>query len=155
MKHHSFVRAGVLATLAATAVVSTAFAGGAGTTGAGTFTFASDYTAAQSKSLNVEISQFTYKGALAGIAVDYGTMSAAADGSFKGSGKEYCAACTIGGKTGAFTAEYTYSGSGVTYRGRLTFTRGYGKLAGLEGGGSFGGNVKTNANTYRYSYTLP
>jgi hypothetical protein len=134
VKHRSFMRAVVLATLAATASVSTAFAGGAGSTAAGTFTFASDYTAAKTKSVNIEISQFRYRGALAGVAVDYGTMSAAADGSFKGSGSEYCAACTVGGKTGAFTAEYTYAGSGVTYQGRLTFTRGYGKLAGLEGG---------------------
>jgi len=143
--------AALLAALAATGALAT----GTGSTASGRFAFASDYTAAKTKQVNIEISQFTYKGELAGVGVDYGSMSIAADGSFKGSGTEYCAACTIGGKVGAFTATYTYTGSGATYQGRLTFVRGYGKLAGIRGGGTFGGNVKTNANTYTYSYTLP
>lgn len=158
MKHSSVTRLAVGTTLAGAAAAlaaSAAFGTPRGSTADGNFAFASDYTVAKTKTVNIEISQLTYRGALAGVGIDYGTMSVAADGSFKGSGTEYCAACTIGGRTGAFTADYAYTGSGATYQGHLTFTRGYGKLAGLEGGGTFRGNVKTNANTYSYGYTLP
>ena len=121
----------------------------------GSFTFQSDYTVAVSGGTSTEISQLTYRGALAGMAIDRGTENTFANGSFAGTGTEYCAACTIAGHAGAFTATYIYWGSGVNYSGVETFTEGFGKLAGIEGGGSFKGNVQTNTNTYVYSYTLP
>ncbi len=132
-----------------------ALGAGASTTAEGTFAFASDYTSAVTKSKSMELSQFTYKGPLAGVGVDRGTVWTSSNGSFRGSGTEYCAACTLDGKSGAFIASYTYAGSGVTYHGTLTITRAFGKLARLRGGGTFAGNVKTNANTYSYSFTLP
>jgi hypothetical protein len=121
----------------------------------GHFSFATDFTEPLHGGNNAEIAQFTYKGALAGVSIDYGTQTVNSDGSFAGRGTEYCADCTIGGKAGAFTATFTYSGSGVTYTGHLKFRRGFGKLAGLRGGGEFDGNVSTNSNTYAYHYTLP
>ena len=124
-------------------------------TAIGSFTFQSDYSVSVSGGTSTEISELTYRGGLAGIAIDRGTENTFANGSFAGSGTEYCAACTIAGHAGAFTATYSYWGSGITYSGVETFTEGFGKLAGLQGGGSFKGNVQTNTNTYVYSYTLP
>jgi hypothetical protein len=124
-------------------------------TARGTFTFQSDYTTPLSNIMSTEISGLAYRGTLAGVAIDRGTENTFANGSFAGSGTEYCAACTIAGHAGAFTASYIYWGSGVTYSGVETFTEGFGKLAGVQGGGSFKGNVQTNTNTYVYNYTLP
>jgi hypothetical protein len=121
----------------------------------GHFSFATDFTEPQQHGTNAEIAQFTYKGTLAGVSIDYGTQTLHSGGSFAGRGTEYCADCTIRGKAGAFIATFTYSGSGVTYSGHLRFTRGFGKLAGLSGGGAFSGNLSTNSNTYAYRYTLP
>jgi hypothetical protein len=121
----------------------------------GHFSFATDFTEPLHGGDNAEIAQFTYKGALTGVSIDYGTQTVHSNGSFQGRGTEYCANCTIRGRAGAFIATFAYSGSGVTYTGHLKFTRGFGKLAGLRGGGTFKGNVSTNANTYAYDYTLP
>ena len=121
----------------------------------GSFNFQSDYTSAAVNGISSEISQLTYSGTLVGIAIDKGTENTYANGSFTGSGTEYCAACKIGGYSGAFIATYIYWGSGNTYSGAETFTQGFGKLAGLVGGGSFKGNVQTNTNSYQYTYSLP
>jgi hypothetical protein len=118
----------------------------------GTFKFATDFFSTTSGTA-AEISQLTYKGAITGVAIDKGTAQLVK--SFSGNGTEYCADCTIAGKRGAFIATYKYSGSGNTYSGTQTFTKGFGKLAGLKGGGTFKGNIKTNSNTYKYHYTLP
>ncbi|HXW81988.1 MAG TPA: hypothetical protein VEJ84_20995 [Acidimicrobiales bacterium] len=127
----------------------------ASSSASGSFTFQSDYTNVLARGISSEISQLTYSGTLAGIAIDRGTENTYANGSFTGTGTEYCAACTIGDASGAFTATYIYWGSGNTYSGAETFTQGFGKLAGLVGGGSFKGNVQTNANSYEYTYSLP
>lgn len=124
-------------------------------TARGTFTFQSDYTALISSGTDTEISQLTYRGSLGGVAIERGTEDTYPNGSFAGTGTEYCAACTIAGHVGAFTATYIYWGSGVTYSGVETFTQGFGKLEGIEGGGSFKGNVQTGSNAYVYNYTLP
>lgn len=121
----------------------------------GHFSFATDFTIPIHRGNNAEIAQFTYKGALAGVSIDYGTQTVNSNGSFAGRGTEYCADCTIRGKAGAFIATFSYSGSGVTYTGHLKFKRGFGKLAGLKGGGVFSGNVSINSNTFAYDYTLP
>lgn len=121
---------------------------------AGSFSFQSDYTVAVAKGISIEISQLTYTGDLTGVAIDRGTENTFADGSFAGSGTEYCAACTIDGLSGAFTATYIYWGSGATYSGVENFTQGFGHLSGIVGGGSFKGNVQDNTNSYQYSYGL-
>jgi hypothetical protein len=160
MRHstHHFGSRFVLVALLATALGWTVAAGASMTTSSrtarGGFAFASDYTAPLNASKSAEISQLTYHGAIHGIAIDDGTQTIQSNGSFAGRGIEYCSACSLAGKTGAFTAKYKYSGSGTTYSGTLTFTRGFGKLAGLTGGGAFKGNVQTNSNTYVYRYKL-
>jgi hypothetical protein len=121
----------------------------------GTFTFQSDFFGKSTSSTVPEISQLTYKGPLAGIAIDSGSSTSTASGAFSGSGTEYCAACTIGTKTGAFIATYRYAGSGNTYKGSETFVRGFGDLVEIKGGGTFEGTISTNSNTYRLTYTLP
>ena len=121
-------------------------------TATGSFKTNNDYTA--TKTGGAELSSLSYHGALAGTAVDTGTTAFHSNGSFVGHGTEVCDPCTIAGKTGGFTAMYTYSGTGVTYTGRLVFTRGFGNLAGLTGSGTFKGNVTTNTNSYSYAYHL-
>jgi hypothetical protein len=98
-----------------------------------------------------ELSSGTYAGGLAGSVIDTGTAVVRSNGSYSGHGMELCDPCAIGGKTGAFTATYRYSGSGTTFSGTETFTRGFGKLAGLAGGGSFKA-TSPNSETYSYSY---
>ena len=63
-----------------------------------------------------------------GPAIDTGTIVVRSNGSFSAHGTELCDPCTIGSKTGAFTATYSLSGSGKTFAGTETFTRGSGKL---------------------------
>jgi hypothetical protein len=125
-----------------------------GTNVTGTFSFQSDYTAPLTKTKSSEISQFTYDGPLAGTCVDTGTLTVGKSGAFRGQGREFCGNVTLSGKAGAIIARYTYAGSGTTYHGRLTFTRGFGDLAGLKGGGPFSGDVSTNSNQYDYTYSL-
>jgi hypothetical protein len=117
-------------------------------TAAGSYTFISQFTARPNG--GAAITELKYKGGVTGIAVDTGTEINHSNGSFAGSGTELCASCTVGGKKGAFIAHYVFSGSGATYSGTETFTRGFGGLAGLGGGGRFKGN--NNTNTYSYSY---
>ncbi len=120
----------------------------------GTFSTFTDYTdpvgpAANSK-YNSELSGGAYSGGLVGAFTDYGTEIVAKDGSLNGWGTELCAdSCAIGGKKGGFSATYYYAGNG----GTLTFTAGYGGLAGLKGGGTFT-YPTSGPPTYSYSYTL-
>jgi hypothetical protein len=73
-----------------------------------------------------------------------------ADGSVSGFGSETCHSCTIGGRTGSFTAVFASRSSGAGISGRETFVRGTGGLAGLHGGGTFEGTPA--GNTYSYAY---
>ena len=96
----------------------------------------------------------TYTGGLTGSVIDTGTLVVRSNGSFSGHGIEVCDPCTIAGRTGAFTATYSYSssGSGGAFSGTEVFTRGFGHLAGLAGGGSFRSSSNANVQTYSYSY---
>ena len=96
----------------------------------------------------------TYTGGLTGSLIDTGTVVVRSDGSFSGHGIEVCDPCAIGGRTGAFTATYSYrsSGSGSTFSGTEVFTRGFGHLAGLAGGGSFRSTANPSVQIYSYSY---
>lgn len=121
----------------------------------GSYAIVTDFFSPLSSGKDAEILSLKYKGGLAGVAIDNGTHTFnPTTTAFSARGTEYCAACTLGGKSGAYIATFTYSGSGNTYSGRLTFTRGFGKLTRLKGGGTFKGVVSTNTNTYRYHYTL-
>ncbi|HLZ69974.1 MAG TPA: DUF3224 domain-containing protein [Dehalococcoidia bacterium] len=78
-----------------------------------------------------------YVGGLTGIAVDTYRLVVHADGSLNAQGIETCAGCTIGGRTGDYTATFSFSAAGSRLNSRLTFQSGSGGLAGLHGGGSF------------------
>ncbi len=94
---------------------------------------------------------FLYTGDLTGTATDVNYIVLHADGSFESYATEVCTGCTLGGKTGSFTAAYYIDGvdfNNLIYTGYFAFTGGSGGLAGLTGAGTFGG---ANAN-YSYSY---
>jgi len=100
-----------------------------------------------------EVDIDTYTGSLVGAATDtYTSRTVFANGSGGGHGTEVCNACTIGGRTGGYTAvfNFTIPAGGGNFTGTETFISGTGGLAGLHGGGSFQGDGITN--TYSYSY---
>jgi hypothetical protein len=100
-----------------------------------------------------EVDTDTYTGGLVGAATDtYTSRALFANGSGGGHGTEVCNACTIGGRTGGYSAvfNFTIPAGGGNFTGTETFISGTGGLAGLHGGGSFQGNG--TVNTYSYSY---
>ena len=104
------------------------------------------------------VSTVPYFGGLTGTATDRETDIVDSNGSFVGYGTEVCTSCTLGGRTGAYTALYTIAGlnyftTALPYEGYLTFTGGTGGLAGLHGGGTFGGNA-SNPAVYSYNYSF-
>jgi hypothetical protein len=90
-----------------------------------------------------------YAGDITGTATDTYTLITHADGSFNAQGTETCVSCSIGGRTGDFTANFAFKGTAAGGSGRLTFTGGTGGLTGLHGGGTFQG---TSVGTYAYDY---
>lgn len=98
---------------------------------------------------------FPYLGDLTGVATDVNYIVVHADDSFESVATEVCNGCTIGGRTGNFTATYfivgeqfdrTFQGNSV-YSAYFTFTGGSGGLAGLRGYGTFDGSPN-----FSYSY---
>jgi hypothetical protein len=98
-------------------------------------------------SFDLLVGSVTSIGGVTGVATDTQTNVTHADGSINANGTEVCDSCTIGGRTGSYTAAYsvTVSVSGVV-AGHLTFTSGSGGLAGLHGEGTF------TADRYAYNY---
>jgi hypothetical protein len=99
-----------------------------------------------------------YYGGLTGTATDRETDFVNSSGSWAGYGTEVCTYCTLGGRTGGYTAVYTLAGlnyptTGLPTEGYLIFTGGTGGLTGLHGGGTFGGTV-TNPAFYSYNYSF-
>ena len=75
------------------------------------------------------------------------------DGSFDSFATETCVNCTLGGRTGTFTAQYVIHGNSFTdYTGHLVFTGGTGGLSKLRGGGTFGYNGVTTFYSYNYTF---
>jgi hypothetical protein len=95
-----------------------------------------------------------YSGGLSGTAVDTYTLIVHRDGSLNAQGTETCTGCTIGGRTGDYTATFSFSASGTRQESRVTFQGGSGGLAGLHGGGSFQVThlTPTVGGTYAYDY---
>ena len=97
-----------------------------------------------------EVASISYTGDLAGVANANDILVVHSDGSVSGYGAETCDSCTIGGRTGSFTALFAFHGSDVGITGREIFVSASGGLAGLHGGGPFQGNAA--GNTYSYDY---
>lgn len=105
------------------------------------------------------VASVPYYGGLTGTATDRETDIVASNGSSVGYGTEVCTSCSLGGRTGGYTAVYALVGqnyftTGVPVEGYLTFTSGTGGLAGLRGGGTFGGNASSPLGFYSYNYSF-
>jgi Protein of unknown function (DUF3224) len=123
----------------------------------GTFIFLQDTRTpvgeADGSQLLKEVATISYTGDLTGIASATDKLIVHADGSVNGHGTESCHSCTIGGRTGSFTAHFTFHGSAGQISGRETFIAGTGGLAGLHGGGRFQGSPTGNTYSYHYVFT--
>lgn len=123
-------------------------------TAAGSFKFLSDQkTPIGQAGGNVfirEVASIQYSGGLRGTVSAGNVIVVHADGSVSGFGGETCHSCTIGGRTGSFTAVFAFHSTDTGIAGREVFVRGSGGLAGLHGGGTFEGTPA--GNTYSYAY---
>jgi hypothetical protein len=97
-----------------------------------------------------------YSGGITGTTDDHDSYVVHPDGTYETFGEpgiEICAPCTIGNKTGSFTARYRIKGNAITYRGFMHLVSGAGGLEGLHGGGHFQLDAAGNS-TYSYSYSF-
>ncbi len=87
----------------------------------------------------VDVVAFT--GSVTGTATDTYTLTVHPDGSITGHGIETCAACTIGGRTGSYTENFSFTATAnfATFAGQFAITSGSGGLDGLHGEGTFQG----------------
>jgi hypothetical protein len=76
------------------------------------------------------------------------------DGSFTAHGTTVCTGCTIGGRTGDFTAVTEIRGPSLFFgvRGLATITSASGGLAGLHGTVDFGGSSLAGTDTFSYHF---
>lgn len=129
-------------------------------TASGTFTLVNltsriitlERTADGNQILSVRHETPLYAGGLSGTAIDDYTLIVHPDGSVNGKGIETCSACTIGGRTGGYSATFALQGTVTQVSGRLTFQTGTGELAGLHGGGGFEGGA-TGTYTYEFLFS--
>ena len=126
-------------------------------TATGAFTFLSDTrTPIRQVDGNLfihEVASISYTGGLTGIADADDVVVVHSDGSVTGYGTETCHSCTIGGRTGSFTAVFAFHGSSSQITGREIFVGASGGLAGLHGGGPFQGGPAGNTYSYGYRFT--
>ena len=141
----------VLAVSAALAIPAAAHSRGTAT---GAFTFLSDtqtpITQVDGNSFVREVASISYTGGLTGIVHATDLLVIHSDGSVSGYGIETCQSCTIGGRTGSFTAVFTLHGSATGITGQEKFVGAAGGLVGLHGGGAF--DAGPAGNTYSYDY---
>ena len=100
-----------------------------------------------------EVASISYTGDLTGIADANNIVIIHSDGSVNGYGTETCHPCTIGGRTGSFTAAFAFHGSSAGITGTEIFLTASGGLAGLHGGGPFQGGPAGNTYSYDYRFT--
>jgi hypothetical protein len=128
-------------------------------TATGAFTFLSDtqtpITQADGNRFIHEVASISYTGGLTGIVHATDLLVIHSDGSVSGYGIETCHSCTIGGRTGSFTAVFTLHGSPAGITGREKFVNATGGLAGLRGGGPFDAGPTGNTYSYRYRFAPP
>jgi hypothetical protein len=86
-------------------------------------------------------------GVITGTTTDTYTFTGHPDGMITGQGRETCSSCTIDGRTGSYTANFTFFATATfsQFHGQFTFVSGQGGLAGLRGEGTYqgGGNTGT------------
>ena len=150
----ALMAAGMLGGVAPAAVASPPAAG----TATGSYTVQildqTDFHTAGGNLFFNEVAELNYNGGLTGIASDTLSWVVHSDGSFNAHATEVCDSCTIGGRTGGYTAVFEFTGSGdefgipdfTTLEGHQTVIRATGGLAGLHSQGTF------NLDTYSYNY---
>jgi hypothetical protein len=95
----------------------------------------------------------TYNGGLSGTTLNWDVYIRHSNGVLTTQvGYQSCASCTIGGRTGGYTAEWNFLGSDTNGITDLIITRGFGGLTGLVGGGIFLSNA---TGSYTMTYELP
>ena len=148
---------GTAMALAVSAAVAMPAAAHDGGTATGAFTFLSDtQTPIRQVDGNLfihEVASISYTGGLTGIADANDIVVVHSDGSVNGYGTETCHSCTIGGRTGSFTAVFAFHGSPAGITGTEIFLSASGGLAGLHGGGPFQGGPAGNTYSYDYRFT--
>jgi hypothetical protein len=127
-------------------------------TAEGSFAFLSDtVTPVRASDGNIfldEVASIAYSGDLTGVVTATDTIVAHGDGTLSGHGTETCASCTIGGRSGSFTAVFVFSGANGHFSGTYTFTAASGGLTSLHGQGTFEGNFVNNSYAYDYHFEL-
>jgi hypothetical protein len=102
----------------------------------------------------------SYGGGLTGSATFTDTSVQSPGLSFWAIGTEVCSSCTLGGRTGGFTAVWSYSGAftnpnppvSFSYSGHLTVISATGGLAGLRLYGTLSGTQSSYAYYDNYSF---
>ena len=126
-------------------------------TATGAFTFISDgrtpITQSDGNRFFHEVASISYTGGLAGIVRATDLLITHPDGSVTGYGIETCPSCTIGGRTGSFTAVFAFHSTSTGVEGNEIFLSGSRGLAGLHGGGRFQGGPAGNTYSYDYRFT--
>ncbi len=100
-----------------------------------------------------EVASISYTGGLTGIANANDLLIVHSDGSVIGYGTETCDTCTIGGRTGSFTAVFAFHSTPTGIEGNEILVSGSAGLAGLRGGGPFQGGPAGNTYSYEYRFT--
>jgi Protein of unknown function (DUF3224) len=148
---------GTAMVLAVSAALAIPAAAQRGATATGAFAFPSDsqtpITQADGDRFVHEVASISYTGGLTGIVHATDLLVTHSDGLVSGYGLETCHSCTIGGRTGSFTAVFTLQGSATGITGREKFVSAAGGLVGLRGGGRFDAGPAGNMYSYRYRFT--
>jgi hypothetical protein len=148
---------GTAMTLSASAALAMPAAAHSAGTATGAFTFLSDTKTpigqAGGNLFIHEIASISYTGGLRGIAHANNIVIVRSDNSVAGYGTETCDSCTIGGRTGSFTAVFAFHGSDAGITGNEIVLSGSGGLSGLHGGGPFQGGPAGNTYSYGYRFT--
>jgi len=94
-----------------------------------------------------------YDGDVSGPYLIAGTLQIKGDGSVSGHATVVCTGCTIGGRTGDFSAVTNFSGPSLAeIKGQLTITSATGDLAGLHGTTDYAGSALGGTNTWSYHF---
>jgi uncharacterized protein DUF3224 len=147
---------GTAMVLAVSAVLAVPAAAQSRGTATGAFTFLGDTRRpiAQTDGSRFfhEVATISYTGGLTGIVRATDLLFIHKDGSVSGDGIETCEACTIGGRTGSFSAVFTFHGTATGIIGTEEFVSAGGGLTGLHGGGAFDAGPPGNAYSYDYRF---
>jgi hypothetical protein len=95
-----------------------------------------------------------FTGGIDGTVTDTYTFTVHPDGSINGHGIETCGACTIGGRSGAYTEVFSFTATAnfATFEGTFTLLTSSGGLSGLRGQGTFQGGGFSETIRLNYQF---